>query len=205
MDTSDVKKEKPKKKKKNDVVNSQKDGNVKEIPSNPFDFIWDTNNLMPKLENDGDGLGTINEEFSDFRNNRNKSTLGGRVSVILDEQNKTFNLVDKPELIDISTFSSTTLDSTVNNSSLAEATKTKKGVKKKKKDLNSKKASDKETSSPKSKDPIDITQPSLSREDPILIDQFNSSDKGSSNGDSVKFVKKRSTKKSLTEVVGSND
>lgn len=160
---------------------------------------------MPKLENDGDGLGTINEEFSDFRNNRNKSTLGGRVSVILDEQNKTFNLVDKPELIDISTFSTTTLDSTVNNSSLPEATKTKKGVKKKKKDPNSKKASDKETSSPKSKDPIDTTQPSLSRENPILIDQFNSSDKGSSNGDSVKFVKKRSTKKSLTEIVGSND
>ena len=66
---------------------------MQEIPTNPFDFIWDTNNLMPKLENDENGLGTINEEFSDLKLNRNKTNLGGRVSKS-SEEHRIANLND---------------------------------------------------------------------------------------------------------------
>lgn len=50
--------------------------NVKEMPVNPFDFIWDANDLMPKLEND---RVLLNAE-TDLRLSRNKSNLGARVS-----------------------------------------------------------------------------------------------------------------------------
>lgn len=96
--------DKTKKKKKLDVINTQKNGNVQEIPSNQFDFIWDTNNLMPKLENDVNGLGTISEEFSDLRLNRNKTNLGGRVSKSSHEENKPANLNDSSQMNIFSNF-----------------------------------------------------------------------------------------------------
>lgn len=60
-----------------DVV--KKDTNVKSMPANPFDFIWDTNNMMPKMDEAAIGL------------DGNKSILGGTVAR-LNENDRFSNL-----------------------------------------------------------------------------------------------------------------
>lgn len=62
---------------KSKLVNTHNNStNVKEMPINPFDFIWDTNNLMPKKEADK----AIVYDEADLRLTRNKSNLGGRIA-----------------------------------------------------------------------------------------------------------------------------
>lgn len=86
-----------------EVSTSNMDNKVKEMPLNPFDFIWDTNTLMPTAEASNDNP----DEFSELKLQRNKSILGGKIAKLNEnEKNLTFN-----ELINANTFSTNTFAS----------------------------------------------------------------------------------------------
>lgn len=165
-------------------------GATKEMPMNPFDFIWNTDNLMPKIEDNGESLGTINEEFSNPAINRNKSILGGKVAK-LSETEKNLTSATLGELINSNTISQHTFSSSTNeneefNSSVGKKKDTEK-TNKKKKDKNKEKYSNK-------------LDDSL-----ILVDEFNrqNQNSSSSNGDSIRFLKSRQpTSNSLTKIDG---
>jgi len=111
-------------KRERSLVKTKNNGtSVKQMPQNPFDFIWDTNNLMPM--NDG--------ELTNL--SRNKSNLGGKIAR-LDEKEKTltnYNL-NLNDLIDTnSVFSSAAQPANGENASIKENKKAKSEKKKKSK------------------------------------------------------------------------
>lgn len=64
-------------KRENSLVKTKNnDTSVKKMPKNPFDFIWDTNNLMP--------IGDADRELSSL--SRNKSNLGGKIAKLDDKE-----------------------------------------------------------------------------------------------------------------------
>lgn len=94
----DVDKAKAVKRERSLVKTKNNDTSVKQMPQNPFDFIWDTNNLMPMKDGD--------RELTNL--SRNKSNLGGKIAK-LDEKEKSLTNynVNLNDLIDTnSVFSS---------------------------------------------------------------------------------------------------
>jgi hypothetical protein len=110
-----------KKSKKKEILVTQTTGNtnVKEMPLNPFDFIWDTNSLMPKIEENMECI-TNNEVLANLKLNRNKTSIFGAKLAKLNENEKTLTELNMNELI-IPTLTST-IASFANNNVSSENT-----------------------------------------------------------------------------------
>jgi hypothetical protein len=166
-------------------------GATKEMPMNPFDFIWNTDNLMPKIEDNGESLGTINEEFSNPTVSRNKSILGGKVAK-LSETEKNLTSATLGELINSNTISQHTFSSSTNENEELNVS------------LNKRKETEKEKANKKKKEKNKSKNSSKLDDSLILVDEFNrqNQNSSSSNGDSIRFLKSRHPTSSLTQIDG---
>lgn len=110
-----------KKSKKKEILLTQTTGNtnVKEMPLNPFDFIWDTNSLMPKIEENMECLSN-NDLLSNLKISRNKTSMFGAKLAKLNENEKALTDLNINELI-IPTLTST-IASFANNNISSENT-----------------------------------------------------------------------------------
>ncbi len=110
-----------KKSKKKEILLTQTTGNtnVKEMPLNPFDFIWDTNSLMPKIEENMECLNN-SDVFGNLKLNRNKTCIFGAKLAKLNENERMLTDLNINELI-IPTLTST-ISSFANNNASSENT-----------------------------------------------------------------------------------
>lgn len=156
------------------------DTSVKEMPKNPFDFIWDSEGLLAENK---DQIRTQTKCNDDLESTRNRSLVGTNTA--------------NSELVNNNTQSATTLETSTVNTTNEITTKpvyTKKSSSKKSK--NSKRSSSKSKKRP-------------DNEKILLVDEFNKQHSNSSNSvlnESIVSTKnENSNENGLTKVENSSD